>query len=306
MKLTSGLRVAVLRGGPSREYKDSLKTGEHILTSLRAMPGYDPMDIFISKSGEWHREGLVFEPHRALEHVDVVWNALHGAFGEDGQVQRIFETLKIPFTGSGVTASALSMNKEMAKNIYRDNGLPTPEHVFLTEENFDDKDLLYIFQNFMHPVVIKPANATGSLGVRTAGTFQELSKVVKETFRHYRRVIVEECVEGDEVSCVVLEGLNGEKIFAFEPIRLETKKRARRLNREENERIQEMAKQAHEMLGLRHYSNSDFIITPKRNIYILETNALPMLHRGSTLNKSLLEKGLHHNDFVDHVLKLVV
>lgn len=308
MNLTSKVRVAVLRGGPSREYKDSLRTGENILSALREMPEFEPQDIFISKSGEWHREGLVYDPHKALEHSDVVWNALHGAYGEDGQVQRVLESLKLPFTGSGITASALAMNKEMAKNLYRENGLQSPAHVFLTEENFDDDTLINIFRNFMHPVIIKPADATGALGVRKAGTFHELYKAIRETFRHYRRVIVEEYIKGDELSCVVLEGAHGEKIYAFEPVRIEqeSKKRMKKLNSEEIKNIQECAKRAHEVLGLRHYSSSDFIITPKRNIYILETNALPMLHRGSILSQALSSNSWHHKDFVGHVLKLTL
>ena len=304
--ISSKLRVAVLRGGPSNEYDVSLKSGENILSALREMDAYEPVDIFISKSGEWHREGLVHEPHHALRHVDVVWNALHGSYGEDGQVQRVLDGLQIPFTGSGAVASALSMNKDMAKRLYQEHSLPTPAFELVAEESFDDDQLINIFRTYLHPVVVKPANATGSLGIRLAHTFHELKEAIKETFEYSPRVIVEERVLGDDVSCVVVEGANGERIYSFEPIRIETKKRVKRLTEEENKSVEEMARRAHEALGLRHYSTSNFIITPKRKIYILETNSLPTFHEGSLMHQSLNTVGWDHRDFVDHVLKLTV
>src|SRR3989338_8578504 len=108
MSLSSKIKVAVLRGGHSLGYSTSLKTGEHVLSTLREMPEtYEPIDIFISIGGEWHCGGLVEEPHRALRHVDVVWNGLHGSYGEDGQVQRLLESMGVPFTGSKNFAYAI-------------------------------------------------------------------------------------------------------------------------------------------------------------------------------------------------------
>src|SRR3989338_3677650 len=97
----SKIRVAVLYGGPSHAYDDSLKTGAHVLSLLREMPEeYEPIDVLISRNGDWHHAGLVEEPHKVLSRADVVWNALHGAYWEDGSVQQIFKNLHIPFAGS--------------------------------------------------------------------------------------------------------------------------------------------------------------------------------------------------------------
>src|SRR5690349_10161681 len=110
MNLSGKTRVAVLRGGPSSEYEVSLKTGGQVLSLLREMPeAYEPLDVFISKDGEWHLQGLVQEPHEVLKHADVAFNALHGYYGEDGQVQRLLESLKVPYTGSSAIAAALTM-----------------------------------------------------------------------------------------------------------------------------------------------------------------------------------------------------
>jgi len=298
----SKVRVAVLRGGPSSEYDVSLKSGEQVLSHLRDMPeAYEPLDIFISREGEWHRNGLVEEPHRALRHTDVVWNALHGSYGEDGQVQKLLTALHVPFTGSGTFASALSMDKDMTKRLYRQHSLLTPAHTLITQDNFDEGQLVVIFRDYLHPVIVRPANTTGSLGVHLADTFYGLTQAVKEAFDYSPRVVVEESIKGNEVSCFVVEGAKGEEIYALLPIC-----RLGHLNVEENKSVEEMAKKAHEILGLRHYSGSKFIITPRKKIYILETNSLPALHEDSLVHSSLEATGWRHRDFIDHILKLAM
>lgn len=303
MASSSKIRVAVLRGGPSYGYENSLETGRHILSALREMPdAYEPSDIFISRSGEWHREGLVEEPYGALRHTDVVWNALHGPYGEDGQVQRILEDLRLPFTGSGAEASALSVDKDAAKRIYRKLSLPTPAHELFTEEDLNEDRLIAVFRTYLHPVIVKPADGAGSVGVRLARTFHELKEAVRRIFSHSPKVLVEEFIKGGEASCVVVEEARGEKLYTFLPVgRSEFK-----LGPEENRQIEEMAKKAHEALGLHHYSGSDFIVTPNRKIYILETNSLPTLHEGSPTHQALGATGWQVRDFVEHVLKLAI
>ena len=107
------MRIGVLRGGPSSEYEVSLKTGANVLKALSET--HRPLDIFISKDGKWHREGVERTPDHALLGVDVVFNALHGEYGEDGKVQQILQQLGIPYTGSDSIASALAMNKVLSK-----------------------------------------------------------------------------------------------------------------------------------------------------------------------------------------------
>src|SRR3989344_774706 len=223
MNLSSKIKVSVLRGGPSSEYDTSLKTGGYILSTLREMPEtYEPMDIFISRDGEWHYEGLVKEPHHLLRHTDVVWNALHGSYGEDGQVQHLLESIKIPFTGSKVFGSALSMNKAMTKNIYNQHNLLTPPHE-LVRGTVSYADLIHIFQNYLHPVIVKPANGGSSIVIKLAHTFQELEEVVAEAFKHSSQVLVEEFIEGKEGTCGVVENVRGEKLYALLPVEIRKK-----------------------------------------------------------------------------------
>lgn len=297
--ISSKTRVAVLRGGPSGAYDDSLKTGAYVLSLLREMPeAYEPIDIFISRDGEWHSGGLVEEPHKILSKTDVVWNALHGHYGEDGQVQKILENLQIPFTGSSTVASLFSHNKELAKELYRKHSLLTPESAILNEKDFTDAELIRIFQSYIHPVIVKPTTGVRALGVRIAHTFQDLKDAVTKAFAHSPKVLVEEYVRGKVSTCTVLERAKGERLYALVP--------SGRQGVDINKKIEEMAKRAHEVLSQRHYSSSDFIITPKGKIYILETNSVPVFHEDAPIHYSLAATGWRPKDFADHCLKLAL
>jgi len=322
---TSKIRVAVLRGGPSSEYDVSLKTGGEVLSHLRGMSEmYEPVDILISRDGEWHLEGLVHEPHDVLRHVDVAWNALHGPYGEDGQVQKILEGLKIPFTGSGTVASALSMNKDMAKRLYRRHDLPTPRHELIAKADLNHDQLIYIFQNYLPPVIVKPASAGSSIGIRLAYSYKELEEAIKEALTHSTNALMEEFIEGKEVTCGVIDHFRDERHYALMPVEIEKPSDKKffdydakydgktreicpaNITSDEQKEVEAMSKIAHNTLGLRHYSRSDFIITPKGKVYILETNSLPGLTAESLLPKSFQAVGCRPHEFIDHILKLAM
>lgn len=303
----SRIKVAVLRGGISPAYEESLKTGGYVLSLLRDLPEqYEPVDVFISRAGDWHRSGLVEDPYRILSKTDVVWNALHGHYGESGEVQKLFHELRVPFTGSGITPSLLSHDKEHAKNLYRFYGIPTPESTVLSEfDDIDDK-LIEIFRNYLHPVIVKPATGVRGVGVALAHGFYELKEAVKRCFNHAPKVMVEEYVRGTVSTCAVVENAKGQDLYALLPTHFETEYRRVRPTPEENKRIEAFAKQAHQALGLRHYSSSDFVVTPKGKIYILETNSQPLFHEDSPLHTSLAASGWRPHDFAEHCVKLAL
>ncbi len=319
------LRVAVLRGGPSPEYEISLKTGQNILSILRANENaYEPVDIFIDKDGAWHHRGMVTTPDAALRHIDVAWNALHGAYGEDGKVQNILDFHRIPYTGGEAFPSALAMNKVMAKNIYLSNGIHTPMHVVVEAGSDLDIELTKIFRNFMHPVIIKPTNSGSSLGMRLAHTWQELKDGVKSGLENSEKVLIEEYIRGKEATCGIIENFRGEKLYALIPLEIVKpssmpifdyeskysnvvkKQCPGSFSTEENRRIEDAARRAHASLGLRHYSRSDFIITKSGKVYILETNSIPGFTKDSLFPQSLGATGIKENDFVEHLINLAI
>jgi len=290
------IRVAVLRGGPSHEYDTSLKTGKTVLDTLRAQENkYIPLDIFISKDGEWHSNGRVVEPHIALQHADVVWNALHGPYGEDGQVQQLLTQLRLPFTGSTPAPSALAYHKNHAHKIFHNNGLSTLRHKVITRDHYSDKDLHEVFRNFMHPVRVRPLGVRAALA-NVVHAFKDLEEAVRSALADSAHVVIEEWVRGKEVHASVVEGMRGEKLYALIP-------HPAHFGSAMHKSIEASAKLAHHALGLRHYSTSHFIITPKGKIYIVETTSQPALN-DSPFAHSLDSVGVSTNDLVEHLISL--
>ncbi len=293
-----------MRGGPDA-YEDSLKTGNYVLSLLHAMPDeYEASDIFVSKTGDWHCAGLVEDAHKILDRTDVVWNALHGQYGESGEVQKLFEGLQVPHTGSGAAASAFAHNKEMAKTLYRTHGLLTPASTALHRDDVTDEALISMFRSYLHPVIVKPATGVRGVGVAIAYSFQELKDALARCFCYSPKVLVEEYVAGTVVSTTVLERAKGEDLYALLPTHIETEYRRVRPRPEQNREVERAAREAHRALGLRHYSSTDCIITPRGKVYVLETNSNPVFHADSLLQRSLEASGWQPQEFVQHSLNL--
>lgn len=291
------MRIAVLRGGPSAYYDSSLKSGEFVLGQLRKEPqNYKPMDVFISRDGVWHVRGMPQEPHQVLRHVDLVWNALHGEYGEDGVLSKLLSNLNVPHTGSTTFGLAISSNKDLSKKVYEQHGLLTPKHEALLGHVSMD-ELVRIFRTYLHPVVVKPAKDRGGAGSRKVHSFQELQDAVAEAFRYSDRVLVEEYINGIEASCGVIEGFRKDKLYALIPMPNDFRS-------DTHKQIEAMSRLAHHSLGLRHYSSSDFVVTPKGRVYILGTNALPNISPDTELHKSLSSVGITDEEFVNHIITL--
>ncbi len=323
------IKVGVLRGGPSAEHKVSLKTGESILSSLPEK--YEGSDIFLSPQGEWFLNGKISYPEQAFRSVDVVFNALHGAFGEDGKVQQILETFGIPYTGSGILASAIGMNKMLARETFSSVGLLVPRAVAVGEDEDIGEAALRIFRRMGPSLVVKPLSSGSSMGVSIVHDYLNLIKAIKKaslgetgnlTFGP-SKVIVEEYIKGREATCGIIEDFRNEKYYAPPVVEIippdgslffdyEAKNggMANKIcpaNFSESEKIkmENIAREAHKAVGCRHYSRSDFIVSP-RGIYILELNTLPELAEESPLLKSVEAAGASYSDLLAHLIEKAI
>ena len=262
-----------------------------------------------------------------MGNIDVAFNALHGQFGEDGQVQNILDSAQIPYTGSGQVASSLGMNKELTKNLFKLNGIKTPQGVYLDKETIDSMEVESIaydvFRKIPPPWIIKPSNSGSSVGLFLAKTYDQLIKSIEACFLVSDTVLVEEFIRGREATCGVVEGLRKQDHYPLLPIEIVKPASANvwdyenkyskdheticpgRFKQEEKDILQDLAIKAHKLLGLRHYSRSDFILSP-RGIYTLETNTLPGLTEDSLVPKSLKALGVSYSEFLDHVLSLAL
>ncbi len=320
------IRVGILRGGPSAEHDVSLNTGSVVMRAINQhlSDKYRPFDIVIDRNGKWMLDNCEISPASLHSAVDVVFNALHGTYGEDGKVQSLLEWHNIPFTGSGSAGSAVGMNKAMTKKMFDSHGIKNPYSVMIESgliQNEPDSVLGQLFNSFVMPAVVKPNSSGSSVGVSIVRKFDDFYPALYNASQYSGEVIVEEYIKGVEATCGVIDNFRGERYYALPPVEIRPSAdffdyNAKYVSGTEEivpstfpnpikKEIERIAKQIHENLGLRHYSRSDFIIHPKRGIFALEVNTLPGLTSESLIPKALRAVGsdLHH--FVDHVLELV-
>lgn len=316
------IKVAVLRGGPGVENEVSMKTGKNVMENLSDK--YIPMDVFIAKDGSWMLDGVAIKPEKLFRNIDVVFNAMHGEYGEDGKVQQLMDQFGVKYTGSKALASAIGMNKVLAKEIFIKAGLKTPVYkVFKKSDNLNDVHI-EIFKTFPMPAIIKPGGSGSSIGVSLVKTLNEILPAIAKALKYSETIIVEEFIKGREATCGVLEKFRKEEIYPLLPVEITQPKEFEffgydakysgcsgeicpgNFSEKEKEMLQHMSVEAHRLLGLRHYSRSDFIVSPKRGVYILEVNTLPGLTKESLYPKSLEAVGCSFAHFLDHVIMLAL
>ena len=318
----SKINVAVLRGGPSTEYKISLATGANILNNL-PKDKYHALDIFISKDGQWHYLGKPIKPVNVFRRVDAVFNALHGEYGEDGEVQKIMEAHRVPYTGSGVFASRIAIRKDLAKTAFKNAGLKIPSGITITWLDNPEAAATKAMAQIGPPFVVKPASRGSSVGVHFAGNFPELIEAIKSTLAFDTNILIEKRIKGREATCGILENFRGERLYVLPVIEIIPPAKKRffdyeskydgssqeicpgRFDKKTRDQIQNTARRAHETLGLRHYSRSDMIIA-RDGIYLLETNTLPGLTGQSLLPKAAEAIGCSFPQLLEHLLGLAV
>ncbi len=314
------LQVAVLRGGPSEEYYVSMKTGLAVLEAL-AQSGYRTKDVIITKQGEWLERGLVRPPEAALEAVDVVFIALHGTYGEDGEVQKIIQRLGIPFTGSRSFASALAFNKNMTKQALKAHAVLVPEDVLITIDDIDELvSIAANIQNSFGPeYMIKPIASGSSYGIEHVRAGQSLEESIRQTLQTYDRILVEEFIRGKEASSAVLEQFREDDLYVFPAVEIVPSRDHQYFTTEakydgttlevcpgrfsygERATINEVSSLVHNVLNLSQYSRSDFILGDK-GVYFLEVNTLPGLTAESLYPKAAASVGLELKQLVDHLV----
>ncbi len=187
-------KVAVLMGGASAEREVSLMSGQGVLQALRNA-GVDAhaFDPAKREMGELRREGF-----------ERCFIALHGRFGEDGTVQGALELLNIPYTGSGVMASSISIDKVMTKRVWLAENLPTPRYALLRRGEFDRERMLRLPDDLGLPMIVKPAREGSSIGVAKVQGYSEVAAAVEAAGALDSDILCEEFVSGDEVTCPVI------------------------------------------------------------------------------------------------------
>jgi D-alanine-D-alanine ligase len=302
-------KVAVLMGGRSAEREVSFMSGQGVLAALRAQGvdahPFDPAQRNLSDL--------------KTENFERCFIALHGRFGEDGTVQGALELLGIPYTGSGVMASSIAIDKTMTKRVWLSEGIPTPQYVLLKNDNLGDAAQAHVLQTLGLPLIVKPAREGSSIGVFKVVQATELPHALQEAAKCDTDILCEQFIAGDEVTCPVLG--DGDQAQALPVIRIvapagnydyENKYFTddtqylvpSGLPEAEEKAIQAHVLKAYRVLGCKGWGRVDVMIDAKtRQPYLLEINTSPGMTSHSLVPMSAKAAGMDYEALCMHLLR---
>ena len=293
-------RVGVLMGGRSGEREISLMSGSGVLEAL------------LNKGVDAHAfdPGLRCPTELAKEKLDRVFISLHGRYGEDGTIQGLLELLNLPYTGSGVLASALSIDKIATKQIWLSNGLTTPDFEELTANS----DWNAVAKHLGLPLIVKPANEGSSLGLTKVKSVDELPAAYQLAAGLDKKVIAETCIIGDELTCpLVGDGVNAEALPVIKIIPPQANYDFHNkyfsdetqylcptgLADEVNTAVQKLALAAYRALGCSTWGRADVMLDEKTGKpYLLEMNTSPGMTSHSLVPMAAKAAGIKYADLV--------
>ena len=354
------IRVAVLFGGKSNEHSISVASAGGVLSAIDQSK-YEVIPIGITKKGQFVpfnedpeklalSEGLkeikfsgetisfsldgsreIFltdskGKSSSLGVLDVVFPVLHGPFGEDGTIQGYLELAGIKYVGNGVLASAVAMDKQFSKTLFKAAGIPTPEFQVVTSKQMinNPESLLEGLKKLKLPVFVKPARAGSSVGITKVKNFGELLAAVADALEHDEKVIVEQGVSGREIECAVLQGrdgqservsvageiiVSGREFYDFEAKYLDSDAAKlicpADLSEQEITQMQTLARKAFRALGCNGLARVDLFLT-KDGFLLNEINTMPGFTSISMFPRCWAESGMDFTELVSELIELAI
>ncbi|MBI5184236.1 MAG: D-alanine--D-alanine ligase [Nitrospinae bacterium] len=297
-------KIGVIMGGFSSEREISLKTGSAVAAALKEQ-GYDVAPIMAGRD--------LWEKIKESK-IDIAFIALHGALGEDGAAQGLLEWMGIPYVGSGILGSALSMNKTIAKEIFIFHGIPTPDFqaIFRDDPDFMEKAK----RDLKLPCIVKPASQGSTIGLSIVRREEELEAAILCAFKMDDEVLVEDFIDGRNLTV----GIVGERALPIVEIKpkgglydYEAKYTKGKtdylcpapLSSEAARRCSELALQAHKVLRCRGLSRVDLMLDSGGNPFVLECNTLPGMTGTSLLPMAAKQAGMEFGVLLENILDTV-
>ncbi len=300
-------KIAVLLGGTSAEREVSLNSGTAVLNALRKQ-GYDahPIDPKTFPVATLKEQGF-----------DRVFNILHGRGGEDGTMQGLLEQIGIPYTGCGVMASALTMDKMRTKMLWKAFGLPVAEMEIVTVENRATLNPEVVVKKLGLPLMVKPSLEGSSVGLTKVKTMEELESAVDFALKFDRTVLIEEWLAGDEFTVPVLDGevLPSIKIvpegefYDYEAKYISDNTQyfcPAGLTEAREQELRRLVKQAYDVVGCRGWSRIDVMADAEGKFRLVEVNTNPGMTSHSLFPKSAVTVGYSFEQLVEKILELSV
>lgn len=335
-------KIAVLMGGPTAEYAVSVGSGTQVVRALTAL-GHTALPILISQHETWHELNLqtllaaktnleqtdqdsvtlladakVITPLIGLQELgaELIFIAMHGPYGEDGKVQALLELLRLPYVGSGVLASALSMDKVQFRRVMKAEQLPIPEYCTFTNESAEEIERSVKNILGQLPVVVKPSDQGSSIGVSLVHQWKDLNKAVTIARKTGASVLVDRFIEGRECTVGVLgtkkltalpvtEIIPEGEFFDYNAKYLSTLTKEicpATFEPSVTAQLQQLAVAVFQAVGAAGFSRVDFMVDTKDRPYILEINTIPGLTQASLLPKAAAAAGLNFTQLIQRLL----
>lgn len=340
------LRIAVLFGGRSAEHDVSVMSATNVVRALDPAK-YDTVPVFITRDGRWllssfegsalakpaagtevclvpggHGRILAIpagsDPHE-LPKIDILFPVLHGLFGEDGSVQGLAEVARVPLVGCGILGSAAALDKDMAKRLLKEAGVPAARSVTILEgaaPSFADLE-----RDLGLPLFVKPARQGSSVGVSKVATVKEYAAALAEGFKHDGKLLAEEFIRGREVECSVLEDADG-SLFVSRPGEIVTAashgfytydakyidadgaalKVPAELPPEVESGIRATAASAFRAVGCDGMARVDFFVTADMRWLVNEVNTIPGFTNISMYPKAMAASGVSYPEIIDRLV----
>lgn len=337
--------LAIIFGGKSAEHEVSIVSARNIAKAVDRTK-FEVFCVAIDKFGQWlsvdekdllaeknifaqkkyvlpfTQSGKFFlQTKKDKKKIDVVFPVLHGTFGEDGTIQGLFKIFNVPFVGPSVLGSAVCMDKDVAKRLLRDAGIPVAKFLVFKENEKKEISFGKIKKNLGLPFFIKPANLGSSIGISKVKNKQEFLGAIKDAFQYDNKIIIEENISGKEIECSVLGNENplvsvlGEIIPAHEFYSYEAKyldadgaKMAIPANipKEISKKIQILAKKTFQTLCCEGMGRVDFFLTSKDKIFVNEINTIPGFTSISMYPKLWEKTSVPYSKLITKLIKLAI
>ncbi len=294
-------RIGVLLGGMSSEREVSVMSGKAILQALLDL-GYEARPVEAD-------ENLALSLRQ--EKVEVAFIGLHGALGEDGSVQGLLEMMRIPYTGSGILASALSMNKWVSRQIFLQHGLPVPRYIFWPHPTEERVSVSMI--PFSLPVVIKPCQEGSSVGVTIVSDGPEIPRAAEKAFEYGGGILVEEYIQGREIQVGILDDVALGAIEIVPKVTFYSYEAKYTdgmadhffpapIPREDYQQVLDLGLKAHRLMGCEGATRVDLLYQEPGKFFLLEVNSLPGMTPLSLLPEIAKGVGILFPDLVERIL----
>jgi len=341
------MRLAIIFGGKSAEHEVSIKSARNVIQALDKKK-YNLVILGISKVGDWfqfeeadmlssknvfaskrkkavtvyaEKNGMVVQNNSKKTKIEVVFPIIHGTFGEDGTLQGMLKAYGVPFVGSSILGSAVGMDKDVAKRLMREAGIPVSKFLVYRKRQQDELSFEEIKKALSVPFFVKPANLGSSVGISKVKNKNDFSQAIKDAFAYDNKIIIEEAVVGKEIECSVMGNENpmasvlGEIIpshdfYSYKAKYLDKKGAITaipaNIPKDVAKKIQALAIQTFEVLCCEGMGRVDFFLTNSNKIFVNEINTIPGFTSVSMYPKLWEQSEVAYSDLIDNLIDLAI